>query len=379
MIYMDNAATTALSREALQEMLPYLTECYGNASSIYRFGQRARKAVEDSRRRIASLLGVRPMELYFTSGGTEADNWALLAAAENAGGGHIITSAIEHHAVLNSCKYLERRGFSVSYLPVDKRGFVRPETLEREIREDTFLISIMAANNEIGTVQPIAELGTIAHRHGILFHTDAVQAFGQIPIDIEGMHIDLLSASAHKLYGPKGVGLLYLRRSVRLPALLHGGAQERGKRAGTENVAGIAGFARAAELAFSDMSERAARESVLRDHLIARIEREIPDCFLNGDRRERLPNNVNFCIRGVEGESLLIRLDQQGICAGSGAACSSGSLEPSHVLRALGLSHADAYGSLRLSLGRETTREETDLTADSLREIVRELRTQQES
>lgn len=374
MIYMDNAATTALSEEVLETMLPYLRESYGNASSVYRQGQLARRGVENSRRSIASLLSVSPMELYFTSGGTEADNWALISAAEKAGRGHIISSSIEHPAVLQTLKYLEGRGFSVSLLPVDEKGMVEPDAVSAAIRSDTVLISIMTANNEIGTMQKIYEIGELSKRHGILFHTDAVQAFGHIPIDIEGAHIDLLSASAHKLNGPKGTGLLYMRRGTGLPSFLKGGAQERGMRAGTENVAGIAGFARAAELAFSTMRERAERVTEIREHIIARMESELSGCILNGDRVHRLPGNVNFCIPDIEGETMLLQLDQRNICAGSGSACSSGSLEPSHVLLAMGRSRREAYSSLRLSLGADNTMEEADTVVDSIKEIVDKLR-----
>lgn len=374
MIYLDNAATTALSGAALDSMLPYLKERFGNASTVYRFGQAAKQAVEQSRRILAGLLGVSPMEILFTSGGTESDNWAILGAAEMAGNGHIITTKIEHHAVLSTCEYLESKGYSVTYLNVDKEGRVDVRELENAIRPDTFLISIMTANNEIGTIQPIEEIGRIAREHGILFHTDAVQAFGHISIDIQRCKIDMLSVSAHKLYGPKGVGMLYLRRGVRLPSFLHGGAQEKGHRAGTENVPGIVGFGKAAELAYKSMAESAEKEQELRDYLIERMEREIPGIFLNGHREERLPNNVNFCIQNVDGESLLLHLDGKDICASSGSACASGSLEPSHVLLALGRSPEDARGGLRLSLSAENSREELDYVVDSLKEIVDKLR-----
>ncbi len=374
MIYLDNAATTELCEEAREAMRPYLEEDYGNPSSIYLFAQRAKRAVEESRRKLSELMGVSPTELYFTGGGTESDNWALISGIESTGKSHIISSKIEHHAVLRSCAYLEKRGFSVSYLDVDKRGRVDPAAVLEAIRDETGLISIMSANNEIGTIEPISEIAEIAGEKGILFHTDAVQAFGQLPLPLGKSRIDLLSASAHKIRGPKGVGLLYMRRGVKLPPYLHGGEQERGRRAGTENVAAIAGFAAAAERAFRTMKERGEKERRMRDYLIRRLTTEIPDCYLNGDPEERLPNNVNVCIRGVEAEPLLLLLDQRGIAASAGSACASGSLDPSHVILALGASREDAYGSLRLSLDERLSREDADRVVSEIKSIADYLR-----
>lgn len=376
MIYLDNAAATRLAAEAAEAMMPYLTENYGNPSGIYSLGAAAKKAVSEARRAVAGVIGARQEEIYFTSGGTESDNWALKAAAEGCRdrGRHIITTRIEHHAVLNTCKYLEGRGFEVEYLDVDGNGLVDPERLKAAIRPDTVLISVMFANNEIGTVQPIGRIGGIARERGILFHTDAVQAFGQIPIDVEALKIDMLSASAHKLNGPKGAGMLYIRSGIKLPSFLHGGAQERNRRAGTENVPAIVGFGAAAKRAAGIMEEKARRETELRDYLIGRIESEIPLCRLNGDRRQRLPGNAHFSFPYVEGESVLIMLDMRGICASSGSACASGSKDPSHVLLAIGLSQDEARGSLRLTLSEENTREEMDETVECLKEIIRKLR-----
>lgn len=376
MIYLDNAATTRTAPEVVEAMLPYFTEYYGNASTVYRFGEKSRKAVTEARDTIASVIGAKTEEIYFTAGGSESDNWAIKAAAEAYGnkGKHIITSKIEHHAVLHTCQYLEKQGYDITYLDVDENGLVSLEELEAAIRPDTILITIMFANNEIGTIEPVTEIGRIAHAHGVFFHTDAVQAFGQVPIDVDEMNIDMLSASAHKLNGPKGIGLLYIRKGIKIRSFIHGGAQERKRRAGTENVPGIAGFGKAAELVAASMKERMERESALRDYLIKRVEEEIPYARLNGDRRKRLPNNVNFCFRFIEGESLLIKLDMAGICASSGSACTSGSLDPSHVLLAIGLPHEIAHGSLRLTLGVDTTKEEIDRTVDTLKEIVAYLR-----
>ena len=384
-IYMDHAATTPLAPAVLEAMLPYFGEKFGNASTVYRRGQRARMAIEDSRRRIAAVLHARPEEICFTSGGSESDNMALrgglAAARKRAAAGevekkHIIVSAIEHHAVLHTCEALAAEGVEITYLPVDERGLVDPAAVAAALRPETALVSVMSANNEIGTLEPIAEIGSICREAGVLFHTDAVQAFGQIPLDVQALQVDLLSASAHKLNGPQGVGLLYIRRGLQLPPLLHGGAQERGRRAGTENLAGIVGFARAAELAVETMAERTTRERELRDHMIRRLTTEIPACRLNGDPVKRLPNNVHVLLPCVEGESLLLLLDQRGIAAASGSACASGSLEPSHVLRAIGLSHEDAFSGLRLSLGAETTMEDADFVVDNLKEIVDKLRRQ---
>lgn len=375
-IYLDNAATTRTAPEVVDTMLPYFTENYGNPSSIYGFASANKEVIAEQREKIADILGAKANEIYFTAGGTESDNWALTATAEAYGtkGKHIITSRIEHHAVLHTCAYLEKRGYEVTYLDVDENGLVDPRKVEEAIRPDTILISIMAANNEIGTIQPIREIGEIAHAHGVLFHTDAVQAFAQIPINVDECHIDMLSASGHKLNGPKGIGFLYIRKGVKIRSFIHGGAQERKRRAGTENVPGIVGLGKAVELAAAAMEERAAKETELRDYAISRIEKEIPYCRLNGDRVKRLPNNINFSFRFIEGESMLIKLDFKGICASSGSACTSGSLDPSHVLLAIGLPHEIAHGSLRMTLGADTTKEEIDYTVDCLKEIVEEIR-----
>lgn len=375
-IYMDNAATTPVRPEVLEAMLPYFTEKFGNPSSIYSISAATKKAVTDARELLAGTIHTTADNIYFTAGGSESDNWALKAAAEayEQKGKHIITTKIEHHAILHTCEYLEQKGFEVTYLDVDENGLVDLETLENAIRPDTILISIMFANNEIGTIEPVAEIGRIAHEHGVLFHTDAVQAYTQVPIDVEAMNIDMLSASAHKIHGPKGIGFLYIRRGVKIRSFVHGGAQERRRRAGTENVPGIIGFAKAAEVATKNMEEITGKERKVRDYLIARIEKEIPYARLNGDREKRLPNNVNFCFRFIEGESMLIMLDGKGICASSGSACTSGSLDPSHVLLAIGLPHEIAHGSLRLSISDETTTEEADFVVDELKKIIERLR-----
>ena len=375
-IYMDNSATTPLKREVLDAMLPYLTEEYGNASSIYATGRSAKKAVDTARETVAAAIGAKPAELYFTACGSEADNWAIkgVAYACQNRGKHIITSAIEHHAVLHTTQYLEKQGYEVTYLPVDEYGLVRPADLEAAIRPDTILVSIMFANNEIGTVQPIAELAKIAKAHGVLFHTDAVQAIGNEEINVKELGVDLLSISAHKISGPKGVGALYIRTGVRIENFMHGGAQERNRRAGTENVAGIVGFAKAMELATADIPAHKAKLCKLRDRLIAGIEERIPYCRLNGHREKRLCTNVNFSFQYIEGESLLLLLDMNGIAASSGSACTSGSLDPSHVLLAIGLPHEIAHGSLRLSLGDFNTEEEVDKVLDALVPIVQRLR-----
>ena len=376
MIYMDNAATTKTAPEVVEAMLPYFTENYGNASTIYSLGSASKKAINESRRTIADILGAKPEEIYFTAGGSEADNWALKATAEayRGKGKHIITSRIEHHAILHTCKYLEKQGFEVTYLDVDQDGLVKLEELKAAIRPDTILISIMFANNEIGTIEPIAEIGAIAKEHDILFHTDAVQAFGQIPINVDELHIDMLSASGHKFNGPKGTGFLYIRTGVKIASFIHGGAQERNRRAGTENVPGIVGLGAAAARAAKTMNERMEKETKVRDHLIGRIEAEIPYCRLNGHRTKRLPGNVNFSFLFIEGESMLIMLDMKGICGSSGSACTSGSLDPSHVLLAIGLKHEEAHGSLRLSLSEGNTREEADTVVEELKKIVARLR-----
>ena len=405
--YMDHAATTPLSKDALEAMMPYLTTEYGNASTVYTYGQRTKAAVERSRRTIAATIGAKPSEIYFTSGGTESDNWALISTCE-AGReqlsktlqpqatatavdqkyrcsskalmkcGHIITDQIEHHAILHTCAYLEKRGFDVTYLPVDHEGHVDPDAVMAATRPDTLLVSIMVANNEIGTLEPIAEIGARLQKHAaetgqrILFHTDAVQAYAHIPLDVDELKVDLMSASSHKLNGPKGVGFLYVRRGVKLPSFLHGGEQERGRRAGTENVAGIVGFARAAELACGVNTQ----ESAVRDHLIKRLLDEIPYTSLNGDPTHRLPNNVNVCFKYIEGETLLLLLNEKHIYASAGSACASGSLEPSHVLTAIGIAHEDAYGSLRLTIGPETTLEDVDEVVDLMKPIIACLREQ---
>jgi len=376
MIYLDNAATTRTAPEVVEAMLPYFSDCFGNPSSIYGPGSKAKKAVNEARHTIAESLGVKPEEIYFTAGGSEADNWALKATAEGYEhkGKHIITSKIEHHAILHTCEYLEKHGFEITYLDVDEEGKVSPKAVEEAIRPDTILISIMFANNEIGTIEPVKEIGAIAKKHGVLFHTDAVQAYGQLPIKAEALGIDMLSASAHKLNGPKGIGFLYIRNGLKLRSLIHGGAQERSRRAGTENVPAIVGFGAAVERAQRLMEEKQTQESMLRDYLIERIETEVPYCRLNGHRKDRLPNNVNFSFSFIEGESLLIMLDMKGICASSGSACTSGSLDPSHVLLAIGLKHEEAHGSLRLTLSEENTKEELDTVVDAVKNIVERLR-----
>lgn len=419
MIYLDHAATTAVSKTVREAMLPYFSEDYGNPSSLYLFAQKAKKAVEDSRRSIAGLLGVNPREVYFTSGGTESDNWAILSAFYSAMGKksslsgseaeqksslsgsdveqksslsgaeavdqkqrqpHIICSAIEHHAVLESCKFAESLGARVSQIPVDREGFLDLEALEQTITEDTVLISVMAANNEMGTIQNLRAIGEIAKKHGVLFHTDAVQAFGQIPLSFSEMGIDLLSASAHKLHGPKGIGLLVIRKGVRLPAFLHGGAQERGFRAGTENVPAIVGFAKAAEEAFATMAEREKRKRELQKLFFRQLLEEVPGIKITGvnpleaSGEKRLSGNVHICIEGIEAESLLLLLDQKGICASAGSACASGSVEPSHVLLALGKSHVEAYSGLRLSFEEDLKEEELEFTVKAIREGVERLR-----
>jgi cysteine desulfurase len=376
LIYLDNAATTRTAPEVVEAMLPYFSELYGNPSSVYEFSQKSREAVTKARETIAKSLGARTEEIYFTAGGSESDNWALKAAAEayQGKGNHIITTKIEHHAVLHTGQWLEKQGCEVTYLDVDENGTVKLEELKKAIRPTTILISIMFANNEIGTIQPVKEIGEIAREHGILFHTDAVQAFGQLPINVDELNIDMLSSSAHKLNGPKGIGFLYIRKGVKIRSFLHGGAQERKRRAGTENVPGIVGYGAAVERAMRTMEERTAKERVLRDYLIDRILREVPYTRLNGHRQNRLPNNANFSFQFIEGESLLIMLDMEGICGSSGSACTSGSLDPSHVLLAIGLPHEIAHGSLRLTLSDETTEEELDHVVDAVKKIVEKLR-----
>ncbi len=376
LIYMDNAATTAVKPEVFEKMKPYFMENYSNPSSVYSFAGEAKKAVDDARDIIAGALNAKAAEIYFTGGGSEADNSAIKATAEayKNKGKHIITSAIEHHAVLHTCGWLERHGYEVTYLPVDENGTVSPEKVEEAIRPDTILISIMFANNEIGTIEPIKEIGEIAEKHGVLFHTDAVQAFGHVPIDVQEMHIDMLSASGHKFHGPKGIGFMYMRNGLKLGSFIHGGAQERSRRAGTHNVPGIVGMGEAARIAMEQLEANAAKETEVRDYLIARVEKEIPYIKVNGHRENRLPNNINICFRFIEGESLLIMLDQKGICASSGSACTSGSLDPSHVLLAIGLPHEIAHGSLRLTISEDTTKEDADFVVDNLKSIVERLR-----
>ena len=376
LIYMDNAATTAVKPEVFEKMKPYFMENYSNPSSVYSFAGEAKKAVDDARDIIAGALNAKAAEIYFTGGGSEADNWAIKATAEayKNKGKHIITSAIEHHAVLHTCGWLERHGYEVTYLPVDENGTVSPEKVEEAIRPDTILISIMFANNEIGTIEPIKEIGEIAEKHGVLFHTDAVQAFGHVPIDVQEMHIDMLSASGHKFHGPKGIGFMYMRNGLKLGSFIHGGAQERSRRAGTHNVPGIVGMGEAARIAMEQLEANAVKETEVRDYLIARVEKEIPYIKVNGHRENRLPNNINICFRFIEGESLLIMLDQKEICASSGSACTSGSLDPSHVLLAIGLPHEIAHGSLRLTISEDTTKEDADFVVDNLKSIVERLR-----
>ena len=375
-LYLDNAATTRTASEVVEAMLPYFTENYGNPSSIYRFAGNSADAVRQSRELIAHSLGANTEEIYFTAGGTESDNWALKAAVDAyaSKGNHIITTKIEHHAILHTAEYLEKKGVEITYLNVDEQGIVNLQELRKAIRPETILISVMAANNEIGTIQPIREIGEIAHQHGILFHTDAVQAYGHIPIDVDECQIDMLSASGHKLNGPKGIGFLYIRKGVKIRNFIHGGAQERKRRAGTENVPGIIGFGKAVELAFQRMENRAKEESEVRDYLISRVLEEIPYTRLNGHRSKRLPNNANFSFQFIEGESLLILLDSDGICASSGSACTSGSLDPSHVLLAIGLPHEIAHGSLRLTLDWTITKKDADYVVESLKKIVGKLR-----
>lgn len=376
LIYMDNAATTQVYLEVLNEMLPYFTEHYGNPSAIYSFAGEAKRGVDHAREIVAKAIGAKTEEIYFTGGGSESDNWALKATAEAYAnkGKHIITTAIEHHAILHSAQWLEKHGYEVTYVGVDEDGKVKLDELEAAIRPDTILISVMAANNEIGTIQPLKEIGAIAKKHGVLFHTDAVQAFAHIPIDVDEMNIDMLSASGHKINGPKGIGIMYIRKGVKIRSFIHGGAQERQRRAGTHNVPGIVGIGKATEISIANMEKNNEYEIKLRDHLIERVLNEIPYSRLNGHRTDRLPNNANFCFRFIEGESMLILLDQAGICGSSGSACTSGSLDPSHVLLAIGLPHEIAHGSLRLTISEKTTMEDIDYTVDTLKKIIERLR-----
>ena len=374
-IYLDNAATTKTAPEVVDAMLPYFTEYYGNASTIYDLGNHSKNAMNEARDVIADALGAKGEEIYFTAGGSESDNWALKATAEayKGKGNHIITSKIEHHAILHTCEWLEKHGIEVTYVDVDENGVIKLDELKKAIRPTTILISVMFANNEIGTIQPIKEIGEIAKEHGILFHTDAVQAFGQVPINVDECHIDMLSASGHKLNGPKGIGFLYIRKGVKIRSFIHGGAQERKRRAGTENIPGIVGLGVAVKRAVASMQERTAKEIELRDYMIDRILKEIPYTRLNGHRTNRLPNNTNFSFQFIEGESMLIMLDMEGICGSSGSACTSGSLDPSHVLLAIGLPHEIAHGSLRLTLSEEITKEDIDFVIEKLTKIIERL------
>ena len=376
-IYLDNAATTKVRPEVVEAMLPFYTEYYGNPSAVYEFSTPCKEALAKARETVANSLGAKDNEIYFTNGGSESDNWALIATAEAyaSKGKHIITTKIEHHAILHTCEYLEKRGYEITYLPVDEYGTVSIDELKKAIRPDTILISVMFANNEIGTIQPIKEIGAIAKEHGILFHTDAVQAYAQIPINVDEYNIDMLSVSGHKFGGPKGIGFLYIRKGLKLRSFIHGGAQERKRRAGTENITGIVGIAKAVEIAFATMDERIKHETEVRDYAIKRILAEVPYCRLNGDAQKRVPNNINISFQFIEGESLLIMLDMAGICASSGSACTSGSLDPSHVLLAIGLPHEIAHGSLRMTIGEETTKEDMDYVVDNIKEIVTKLRT----
>lgn len=375
-IYLDNAATTRVYPEVLDAMLPFFTEHYANPAAFYGFANPAQKAVHEARENVAKLIGAKNEEIYFTGGGSESDNWAIKATAEayKNKGKHIITSTIEHHAILHTCQWLEKQGFEVTYVNVDEDGVVKLDELEAAIRPDTILISIMAANNEIGTIQPVREIGELAHKHGVLFHTDAVQAFAHIPLDVDEMNIDMLSASGHKIHGPKGIGVMYIRKGVKILSFMHGGAQERRRRAGTHNVTGIVGIGKAVEIAAKSMETQSKEIAKLRDYLIGQVLEKIPYARLNGHKTNRLPNNANFCFRFIEGEGMLILLDQAGICGSSGSACTSGSLDPSHVLLAIGLPHEIAHGSLRLTLSEETTKEDVDYTVDKLAEIIARLR-----
>ena len=375
-VYLDNAATTALSPRVLEAMLPYFTQYYGNPSSVHAFGREAKQGLDKARDQVAKALHCEPSEVIFTGCGTESDNTVLLGVAQRYGnkGKHIITTNVEHHAILHTCEYLEKQGYEVTYLPVDQDGLVTAEQVAAAIRPDTILVSIMFANNEVGTIMPIQEIGAVCKEKGVLFHTDAVQAVGHIPVDVQTMHIDMLSLSGHKFHGPKGVGALYCRKGIRLPSYIMGGAQEMGRRAGTENVAGIVGLGAAIQLATEQLKENRAKMTALRDRLMAGIQERIPEVKLNGHPTKRLPNNVNFSFKYIEGESILLMLDMNGIAASSGSACTSGSLDPSHVLLALGLPHEIAHGSVRLTLGDETTEEDIDYTIDVLEKTVARLR-----
>lgn len=375
-VYMDNAATTRMKKEVLEEMMPFFTEHYGNPSSIYKLGRESKKALEESREKVAKAIGSKSKEIYFTSGGSEADNWAIkgVAYANRDRGNHIITTKIEHHAVLYTCKYLEKQGFEVTYLDVDEYGLIDLEELEAAVKDETILISVMYANNEIGTIQPISEIGEIAKSKGVYFHTDAVQAIGSVEIDVESLNVDMISMSAHKIYGPKGVGALYIRQGTKIHPFIHGGSQEKNRRAGTENLAYIVGFGKAIEMATSDIENHNRKIIALRNGLIDRINDRIDYIKLNGHPEKRLPGNVNFSFEFIEGEALLLSLDMVGIAGSSGSACTSGSLDPSHVLLAIGLPHEIAHGSLRLSMGDFNSEDELDYVVDKLEEIVQRLR-----
>ncbi|MDF2485542.1 MAG: cysteine desulfurase NifS [Herbinix sp.] len=375
-IYLDNAATTKTRPEVVEAMLPFFADFYGNPSSVYEFATQNKKAIDDSRSIIAKAMGADISEIYFTGSGTEADNWALKATVDAyaSKGNHIITSKIEHHAILHTCEYLQKHGVEVTYVDVDENGIIKLDQLEKAIRPTTVLISVMFANNEIGTIQPMKEIGAIAKKHNVLFHTDAVQAFGQLDINVNDLNIDMMSASAHKLNGPKGIGFLYIRKGVKIRSMIHGGGQERQRRAGTENVPSIVGYGKAVEIAMATMKDRTEKELKLRDRLMKRVLEEIPFVRVNGDKIRRLPNNANFSFQFIEGESLLIMLDMNHICASSGSACTSGSLDPSHVLLAIGLPHEIAHGSLRLTVSDEITEEDIDYTVDRIKEIVDKLR-----
>lgn len=376
LVYLDHAATTPLKQEVVNAMLPYFSECYGNPSALYGLGEKSRNVITEQRKMIAKTLGTKGQNIYFTSGGTESDNWAIKSVAEQYRnrGNHIITSKIEHHAVLRVCEYLETKGYEVTYIDVDKQGKVDLEQLQASIRPTTILISIMYANNEVGTIQPIKDIGRIAKKCGIIFHTDAVQAYGQLDIDVEKEHIDLLSVSGHKIFGPKGIGFLYVGKDVKIGSWMHGGSQERQKRAGTENVAGIVGIGRAAEIAYTDRKRKNIILMGLRDYLIQRIEQEIPYVFINGSRKQRLPNNISVCIPFVEAETVLDLLDAMGICVSVGSACTSRQTEASHVLLAMGMNENLAHNVIRMTLGEENTKEEVDFVVDKLRECVERLR-----
>ena len=377
-VYLDYSATTPVKEGVLQAMIPYFTEKYGNASSLYSIGLESKLAIDKAREQVAALIGASPKEIYFTGSGSESDNWVLESVATDmklrGKGKHIITSCIEHHAILHTCQFLEKQGFEITYLDVDKEGFVSPDDLEKAIKDDTVLVSIMFVNNEIGTVEPIKKLANVAHKHGILFHTDAVQAVGNVDINVKDLGVDMLSMSAHKIYGPKGQGALYIKKGVRLSNFIHGGAQEMGKRAGTENLAGIVGFGKAAELAKENLESHIKHCAELRDYLIEKVKQNIPDVFVNGSMEHRHPGNANITFEYIEGESILLLLDSFGIAVSTGSACSSKSLDPSHVLMAIGIPHEMIHGSVRFTVGDFTTKEDVDFTVDKLKQVVNKLR-----